>query len=76
MTKRTSWDDIKATRPDSPARKRGYEVILARAARKRCAGADADGEHGAGAQRPVPVRCGPSAANGGRTSARPQRWWL
>ena len=25
MTKRTSWDDIKAARTDSPARKRGYE---------------------------------------------------
>jgi DNA-binding XRE family transcriptional regulator len=25
MTKRTSWDDIKASRADTPARQRGYE---------------------------------------------------
>lgn len=25
MTKRASWDDIKAKRPDSPQRRRGYE---------------------------------------------------
>jgi DNA-binding XRE family transcriptional regulator len=25
MTKRASWDDIKAARPDSPQRRRGYE---------------------------------------------------
>lgn len=25
MTKRTSWDDIKAARPDSPQRRRGYQ---------------------------------------------------
>lgn len=25
MTKRTSWEDVKAARADSPARRRGYE---------------------------------------------------
>jgi ribosome-binding protein aMBF1 (putative translation factor) len=25
MTKRTSWEDVKASRADSPARRRGYE---------------------------------------------------